>query len=261
MNNLRPRYWIPVADTFRVIVAIVLAIIIILLLLRACNTVTPTIVGPSAGAQPVTGQPIDLSGVATPNAVVRVFDGNTPIGETTADANGNWKLTLPAGLGVGTHDLTARVFRGNAQVAGSAPLSLSIAALPATPVPTAPPTPTALPVPTAPPPIINYPAPGAALTPGNLGNVTGSAPPGSKLQILDGDKLLGEITADSSGQWSWGLPASLASGAHSLIVKALLSDGKAIASSPLNITIEAPATHAGCPCHKQSHRRGCFDGR
>src|SRR5512136_2809869 len=98
MNNLRPRYWLPVADTLRVIVAIVLAIIIILLLLRACNTVTPTIVGPSAGAQLVTGQPVDLSGVAAPNAVVRVFDGNTPLGEATADANGNWKLALPAGL-------------------------------------------------------------------------------------------------------------------------------------------------------------------
>jgi len=113
MNNLRPRYWLPVADTFRVIVAIVLAIIVILLLLRACNTVTPTLVGPPAGAQPVTGQPIDLSGTAAPNAVVRVFDGNTFIGETTADANGNWKLALPAGLGVGAHDLTARVFRDN----------------------------------------------------------------------------------------------------------------------------------------------------
>ena len=261
MNNLRPRYWLPVADTVRVIVAIVLAIIIILLLLRACNTVTPTIVGPLAGAQLVTGQPVDLSGVAAPNAVVRVFDGNTPLGETTADANGNWKLALPAGLGVGTHELTARVFRDTAQVASSAPLNLSIAALQAAAVPTTLPQPTPPPAPTAPPPTINYPAPGATLTSGNLGDVTGSAPPGSKLQILDGDKLIGEITADSSGKWSWGLPASLAFGAHALIVKTILSDGKALASSPLNITIEAPRPTPVAPAINNPHRRGCFVGR
>jgi len=40
---------------------------------------------------------------------------------------------------------------------------------------------------------LKYPAPGAALTPETLGNVTGSAPLGSKVKILDGDKLLGRL--------------------------------------------------------------------
>ena len=256
MRNWRPRYWIPVADTFRVIVAIVLAIIIILLLLRACNTVAPTLVGPSASTPVVTGQPIDLSGTAAPNAVVRVFDGDTLIGETKADANGNWKLALSTGLGVGAHDLTARVFRDNTQIAGSAPLSLSIAALPATPIPTAAPTPTLPPVPTAPPPTeaprptptlvapaINNPIAGAVLTADKPGDVVGIAAPGSKVQIMDGDKLLAEVTADSNGKWSFGLPSSLPAGTHVLKSVVLDASGKEAARSPA-VSVEIKSVEA-----------------
>jgi hypothetical protein len=254
MNNLRPRYWLPVADTVRMIVAIVLVIIIILLLLRACSPAAPTLVGPAAGAQ--SGQPVDLTGVAAPNAVVRVLDGSALIGETTADASGNWKLALPAGLGAGPHELTAQVARDK-QVASSAPLSLNIAARPPTLVPTSAPTPTAPPSPTAPPtatqtprptqtpiaPVISAPSAGAVLTADKPGDVVGLAAPGSKVQVMDGDKLLGEVTADSSGKWIFGLPSPLLAGTHALKSIVLDANGKEAARSPV-VSIEIKAVEA-----------------
>src|SRR6185312_15260689 len=47
-----------------------------------------------------------LTGAAAAGATVAVYDGQTMLGSTTADANGNWSYTLGA-LADGPHTLTA----------------------------------------------------------------------------------------------------------------------------------------------------------
>ena len=62
------------------------------------------------------------------------------------------------------------------------------------------------------------------------------------MQVYDGDKLLGETTADASGNWKLSLPA-LAAGAHNLVTKALDAAGKELGvSQPL--TLDLPEVKA-----------------
>ncbi|CRL51646.1 Ig-like domain-containing protein [Pseudomonas sp. URMO17WK12:I11] len=48
-----------------------------------------------------------LAGKATVSSIVKVYDGATLLGQTTADASGNWSFTPPAALANGLHNLTA----------------------------------------------------------------------------------------------------------------------------------------------------------
>jgi hypothetical protein len=75
------------------------------------------------------------------------------------------------------------------------------------------------------------------------GEVVGVAAPGSKVQIMDGDKLLGEVTADSNGRWSLRLPSPLSAGAHPLRSIVLDASGKGAAQSPV-VSIEIQAVEA-----------------
>jgi len=65
------------------------------------QTSTPTFdvvrIGPDGGAV--------IAGRARPGAVVRLFDGDKPVGDVTADANGEWVFTPSQPLAPGRHDL------------------------------------------------------------------------------------------------------------------------------------------------------------
>jgi hypothetical protein len=78
---------------------------------------------------------LTLTGTAAANSTVKVFDGTTQIGTTTANSSGGWSYTTTA-LQDGTHSLTARATdaAGNTSVP-SATLSVAIdTAAPAAPV-------------------------------------------------------------------------------------------------------------------------------
>lgn len=57
------------------------------------------------------------------------------------------------------------------------------------------------------------------------------------MQIWDGDKLLGQVTADASGKWSFSLPAPLATGAHKFQAVAVAANGQEMGRS-LAVTVE-----------------------
>ena len=78
-------------------------------------------------------------------------------------------------------------------------------------------------------------------------NLEGTGAPGSRVQVYEGDRLLGETTVGADGKWKLTLPA-LAAGAYSLIAKLLDANGKElVASQPLSITIPTPSGAAGGP--------------
>ena len=68
-----------------------------------------------------------LKGTAEAGARVEVYDGTTKIGETTADANGNWTLTPVDALPNGTHNLAVRAIAADGAAANSNPYTINVA--------------------------------------------------------------------------------------------------------------------------------------
>ncbi len=87
-------------------------------------------------------------------------------------------------------------------------------------------------------------ADGAQLAGDKPAQVAGTAAPGTKIQLYDSDKLIGETTTGPDGKWVLALPA-LAAGAHTLTARALGPDGKAQTSSaPIKVAVAAPQAAA-----------------
>jgi endonuclease YncB( thermonuclease family) len=252
----RPPYWVWQFDRWNLLVAVVLLGAVVITAATgggAPAVTTPTITQPTAGAALNYAAPGAIAGRAAPGALVRVYDGDTLLGETTADQAGYYRFSLPT-LGPGPHTLTTRVYdaRGNL-IASSEPVTINIVGAPPTPTPTSPkptvpaPTATVAPRPTVVPPTLAGLSDGGQWPAGKPGELSGTAAPGTKIQIFDGDKLLGETTAGPDGKWRLALPA-LTEGAHALTARAVSPDGVVLASSqPLKVTAVtvAPPAFAG----------------
>ncbi|VTQ10142.1 putative adhesin [Pseudomonas aeruginosa] len=115
------------------------------------------------------------AGLAEPGSSVTLTDGNgNPIGQTTADANGNWSFTPSTPLPDGTVvNVVARDAAGNS----SPPASVTVDAV-------APATPT--------------------VDPSNGTTLSGTAEPGATVTLTDGNgNPIGQVTADGSGNWTF----------------------------------------------------------
>lgn len=60
--------------------------------------------------------------------------------------------------------------------------------------------------------------------------IAGRAQPGAKVVIMDGDTVLGEVTADAAGEWVFVPAAPLAPGSRTLTLKVTLPDGRTLNS-------------------------------
>ena len=79
-------------------------------------------------------------------------------------------------------------------------------------------------------PVITSPAAGAQLRTGALGDVAGTAAPRAAVHVFEGERLLANTTADTSGKWRFPMPA-LAAGEHVLTARMVGPDGKLLAAS------------------------------
>ncbi|NPT19534.1 BapA prefix-like domain-containing protein, partial [Pseudomonas aeruginosa] len=176
------------------------------------TSITVDGVAPSAPVvEPSNGS--ELSGTAEPGSSVTLTDGNgNPIGQTTADANGNWSFTPSTPLPDGTVvNVVARDAAGNS----SPPASVTVDAV-------APATPT--------------------VDPSNGTTLSGTAEPGSSVTLTDGNgNPIGQVTADGSGNWTFTPSTPLPNGT---VVNATATDPSGNASSPASVTVDAvaPAT-------------------
>ncbi|MBG6948694.1 BapA prefix-like domain-containing protein [Pseudomonas aeruginosa] len=155
----------------------------------------------------------ELSGTAEPGSSVTLTDGNgNPIGQTTADANGNWSFTPTTPLPDGTVvNVVARDAAGNS----SPPATVTVDAV-------APATPT--------------------VDPSNGTTLSGTAEPGATVTLTDGNgNPIGQVTADGSGNWTFTPSTPLPNGT---VVNATATDPSGNASSPASVTVDAvaPAT-------------------
>ncbi|HBN8214994.1 TPA: BapA prefix-like domain-containing protein [Pseudomonas aeruginosa] len=155
----------------------------------------------------------ELSGTAEPGSSVTLTDGNgNPIGQTTADANGNWSFTPSTPLPDGTVvNVVARDAAGNS----SPPASVTVDAV-------APATPT--------------------VDPSNGTTLSGTAEPGSSVTLTDGNgNPIGQVTADGSGNWTYTPSTPIANGT---VVNVVAQDAAGNSSPGASVTVDSQAPAA-----------------
>ncbi|MGE3992160.1 Ig-like domain-containing protein [Pseudorhodoplanes sp.] len=175
---------------------------------------------------------ITLTGTAEAHATIEVFDGVTPLGPTTADANGDWSFTTPV-LGDGPHSFTATATdgAGNTSVPSS-PFDVEIdATVPAAPV------------------IASFAddtgTAADGVTADDTITLTGTALPDSTIDIFDGATPIGTTVADGGGNWSF-TSTNLGDGPHSFTATATDAAGNTSASSNA-IAVEIDTTAPAAP--------------
>lgn len=183
-----------------------------------------------------------LSGTSEANAVITLKDGNTIVGTTTANGNGEWSLDPTTALGQGSHNLTvtATDAAGNISNPSSAFTVVVDSVAPTAPLIVT---------------VTDNTAPNIGpITSGQPTNetrpaITGSGEVGSTIKIYDGSNPtpLGTATVGSGGTWSFTPPTALSSGSHNLTVTATDAAGNVSAPSAIfNVVVDlaAPGTPA-----------------
>ncbi len=159
---------------------------------------------------------LTLTGTVEIGSSVKIYDGATLLGTATAIANGSWSFVTTT-LSDGGHNLTAAAtdVAGNTS-AISAALHITIDTAPASA------------------PVIAACVAGTSVSNGNAGaNVLvldGSASADSLVKVYDGATLLGSVTANSSGGWSF-TTASLTAATHSFVATVANATNTSTASS------------------------------
>ncbi len=157
-----------------------------------------------------------LVGTATAGAIVTVTENSTVVGSTTADANGNWSLTLPA-QAEGAHKYTATAVNA-AGTKGEASLSLTID----TTAPNAP----AIGKATDDVGSVQGPLTSGSATDDTTPTLTGSgATPGDVIKVYDNASPIGSTTVQPDGSWSFTPTTPLTEGLHRLSTSAVDAAG------------------------------------
>ncbi|RXT47722.1 Ig-like domain-containing protein [Bradyrhizobium betae] len=168
---------------------------------------------------------ITLAGAATAGLTVKIYDGSTQIGSTTAGSDGTWSFATAA-LSDGNHNFTSKAIdtAGNVSAASSA-LKVTVDTV----------------APNA-PNFTAYDTSGHAMSNSASTSVDqftlkGGAAANMTIEIFDGSTRIGTTTANSSGAWSF-TTAALADGNHVLTGDAVDAAGNHSAvSAALNLTV------------------------
>ncbi len=168
-----------------------------------------------------------ITGTAEADATVKIYNGTTEVGSATADASGNYIITVTA-LNEGTHKLTAIATdtAGNTSTASSA-LNITVDT-------TAPSIPTIV--------LATASDTGSSntdnITNDNTPIITGTAEADATVKIYNGAIEVGSATADASGNYIITVTV-LNEGTHKLTAIATDTAGNtSVASSALDITVD-----------------------
>ncbi len=184
-----------------------------------------SVAAPPAAAAPTIDQPagavaagaLALSGTGSPGTQITIFVDGQPAGTATVGADGSW--SLPVTLPEGQHVLTARALdTAGKELAASQPLQLSVAAAAASGAA----------------PAIGFPADGATLGAGSF-TMSGTGAPGSTIEILDSDKVIGTATVGADGAWSFPVQPAGATAAYS----ARAAGTTDVTAKPIRVTFGA----------------------
>ena len=171
---------------------------------------------------------VSLTGTAEANSTVKLYDGATLLGSTTADGSGAWSYTTSP-LADGSHVITGTATdkAGNISLA-SQPLDPTIG----TAAPHA-------------PTIVSFSPDtgvvGDGITDKAILTLTGTAEANSTVKVYDGATLLGSASANSGGAWNF-TTTHLLDGSHSFSATDMdLAGDTSPASLALNVTVDTTA--------------------
>lgn len=180
-----------------------------------------------------------LNGTAEAGSVVSIYDGDTLLGVTSANASGAWSFTPTTGLNDGTRTLTVTATdpAGNVSPATSGFTIVVDTLAPTVPLITS--------------IVDDVPNNTGAIGNGQSTNDTqptlnGTAEANSAVSIFDNGALVATVNANTSGNWSWTPTASLGQGSHAYSVSAADAAGNVSAASP-STTIIVDTIAPGAP--------------
>ncbi len=183
----------------------------------------PAVITPANGATVTVKRP-PITGTAPANTTVVIYLDGVEIGRTTSNGSGNFSFTPTSDLSEGSHQVAAASELQGVQSAKS-PVNTFL-------------------VDTVPPsvPVISTPTAGAALATARP-TLTGTADPGSSVEIRVDGVLVATVTADAGGNWSYTLSAAqaLADGPHTASVLARDAAGNASAPATRSFSTDATA--------------------
>lgn len=184
--------------------------------------VITTASGPTASAKP------SITGTAEAAATIKVYDGATLLGTTTASGTGAWTFTPTSALTEGAHTITATATDAASNTSpASAAITLTVDTIaPAAPV------------------ISNASGNTTVKTP----TLTGTAEAAATVKLYDGTTLIGTTTATGTGTWSFTLSTALADGVHSITATATDAAGNTgVASAALLLNVGTVPTITAQP--------------
>lgn len=195
-----------------------------------------TVTGPLGSGQTTDDTLPRLIGTSEPNASINILENGLVIATTTADASGNWAVTLTTALGAGPHTFIAQATDAagnNSDPSATFTLNVDL-------------TPPAVPVLVS---VVDDVGTVTNLTSGQLTNdaqptLTGTAEAGSTVKIFDNGVLIGTVTA-TGGAWSFTPSPALGDGLHPLTITA--TDAAGNASGPTTafvVNVDATAPNA-----------------
>jgi len=175
-----------------------------------------------------------ISGKAEKGSTITLYDGETAMGTTTADAEGNWSFTPETALGDGEHSITVKVTDGAGNTSAASDtivFTVDTVAQAASDM------------------VITDnagnqkgPLSDGAMTDDNQPVISGKAEAGSTVTIFNGDTVLGTTTADETGAWQFTPATPLNDGSYEISVIVTDSAGNNSAASPtIAITVDTTA--------------------
>ncbi|PWG78301.1 Ig-like domain-containing protein, partial [Pararcticibacter amylolyticus] len=170
----------------------------------ATNTTTPT-----------------FSGEAEPGTKIEIVIDGKPYGPVYADQNGHWELVINPALTDGGHIVTVKATDIAGNVSESAETTITVK--------------TDKPVTPEPPTV---PGGNGSATNDTTPTFSGTAEPGTKIEVVIDGKPYGPVYADQNGHWEITLSEELGEGDHAVTVKATDIAGNVSESAGTTITIK-----------------------
>ena len=190
----------------------------------------PAVVAPADGARTNDTTP-DVSGTAEADATVQVVIDGTPVGSTTANGSGAWTFTVPSTLAEGSHTASARATDVAGNTSGLSNVNTFTVDSSAPPAP-----------------VVATPADGSR-TNDTTPTIGGTAEANASVQVMIDGNVVGTVTADSSGNWTYPLlpGQALVEGTYAATARATDVAGNlgpASAANAFTVDLTAPAAPA-----------------
>ncbi|MES3338903.1 Ig-like domain-containing protein [Enterobacter kobei] len=182
-----------------------------------------------------------LSGTGNPGDTVTIYNGGVKLDDVVVDGTGNWTWTPATPLPNGTYDITLTVTNmdgtGN-ESAPSQPVTITID--------TDPPATPAAPVITDSVSQVTGPVPDGGTTNDPRPVLSGTGAANDVINITDTvngiPTVVGTVTVDSTGNWSWRPDSNIGEGSHVYTATATDEAGNVSAASPaITITVDTVA--------------------